>query len=340
MMQTGRRLDYPDIAKGLAIIAVLLGHETTFLMQGGAGAVVVPAYMRFVMAFVDQFHMPVFFLIAGVFAKNSVRPGLASMKKITVRLMIPYFLWIFLTTLALSVMQPLTGKDPQWHRFFESPVYSFGQFWFLYALFLAELLYWLLLTLIPEARTVCRVMAGISVLMILLYPHLTAPEQITGLFRNLIFFTAGLSFSEYLKSLKTERKRLQVFTAAAVFLASVTVIGSEWIAEEHIYWIIRTVGGMAGAFTCIFVSCMIAECTERNILKRILLYCGEISLEIYCLNPFLTEPGRMIAQRIFGSGFLWLRPILITAAVTAVTGILMYMIPRTNILRRLAFGRI
>ena len=130
-------------------------------------------------------------------------------------------------------------------------------------------------------------------------------------------------------------------TAVIVFFASVIIIGSGLIGERHmLYWLVRTVGGMAGAFTCVFASCLIADLTGRNIIRRALLYCGTISLEIYCMNPFLTEPGRMMAQRLFGSGMLWLRPILITAVVVGIIGILMYLIPKSNIPRRLAFGRI
>lgn len=342
-MNRGKRLRYLDIAKGIAIIAVLLGHEVSFLMQGGAGTLMTPVSMRNLMIFVDQFHMPVFFLVAGVFAEQSLKPGLKTLRKIACRLMVPYFLWIFLLTLALQVTQFLTGKDPQWRRFLESPLRSFGQFWFLYALFLCEVLFWILRTLLTDLKRVRILFAVLSLLFLAVYPHIKAPEQITGLFRNLIFFSGGLSLSSYVRNPQERWKRWHFILAGLLFLCSMLILKADLFHGDWVYWIVlRSAGGMGGALSCVFLSHLLDSYGHNRIIGSVdhALSClGQISLEIYCINPFLTEVFRMAAQRLCGSEWLWPRALLITAATVSAAAIVMGVIPEENVLVRIAFGK-
>lgn len=128
------RLDWPDVAKGICIISVILGH------QG----------ISWINQIVYVYHLPVFFIIAGYFLKKT--DGLQFAKAKARRLLLPYAAagsLICLVSLAKSwyhgsslsgtlftlIDATLYGAGDHW----ETPFWinSIGAVWFLLALFLA-----------------------------------------------------------------------------------------------------------------------------------------------------------------------------------------------------------
>lgn len=82
------RLDYFDIAKGLAMFCVIAGHM-------GMAQTFNP--------FAFSFHMPLFFLISGYFYKNDVAKVLRNTKRL-----LTAYLWTVLAVIILSEVMPLT----------------------------------------------------------------------------------------------------------------------------------------------------------------------------------------------------------------------------------------
>lgn len=85
-----KRLDYIDIAKGLCIVLVVMGHIIQFDLEGNAAGSV--------MGFIYSFHMPVFMLLAGyVAALSRSRNTLSTAKSFVVKkftqLFVPFLVW-------------------------------------------------------------------------------------------------------------------------------------------------------------------------------------------------------------------------------------------------------
>ena len=129
------RILWIDIAKGVAMAAVVLGH--TF--NGG-----IPAH-----TFVYSFHVPLFFMLAGcTFRVKPMREVLGSSAK---RLLVPYLILALLTGIydfAMGWLRPDTLLQFLGGVIFASgdPDLPFGVFpigmpWFLMALFIGRLLY-------------------------------------------------------------------------------------------------------------------------------------------------------------------------------------------------------
>ena len=72
-----KRIEYIDIAKGVAIILVLLGHIETC-----------PAGLK---SSIYSFHMPLFFILSGYFMKEGTELRLLA-KKLFKSLMVPYLI--------------------------------------------------------------------------------------------------------------------------------------------------------------------------------------------------------------------------------------------------------
>lgn len=93
-MHTAGRLQYIDIAKGIAILAVIVGHAAIRLsgLSHGAASIVAVCF---------TFHMPLFFLLSGYFLHYE-RPF--NWMKETKRLVVPYIV----AALAIVILEALT----------------------------------------------------------------------------------------------------------------------------------------------------------------------------------------------------------------------------------------
>lgn len=88
-MESSKRLKYLDIAKGIAIILVVLGHCFPENIFGGEDYI--DKIGRIIYDFIYSFHMPIFFYIAGFLFYNSWKShNNVTMKKKAKRLLIPY----------------------------------------------------------------------------------------------------------------------------------------------------------------------------------------------------------------------------------------------------------
>ncbi|AIT19832.1 acyltransferase family protein [Burkholderia thailandensis E254] len=139
------RDSYLDTARGAGIILVVFGH----VLRGLFAAGLVPAgWPSALLAATDYtiytFHMPLFFLLSGLHVPKSLqRAGdvflLAKLRTI----LYPYFVW----SLLQGAVQIALSSHGMNHAFTPNDLLAigwrpFGQFWFLYALFICMLIAW------------------------------------------------------------------------------------------------------------------------------------------------------------------------------------------------------
>lgn len=137
---TGERARWPDTARGIGIILVVYGHA----LRGLVSAKLLPASDLVQMQ--DQtiyaFHMPLFFLLSGLFAGRSVaRTARESfLRKRLVTIVYPYILWSVLQTLLSFSAHDFANRPGSWSDLERIAWDPIGQFWFLYVLALHQLL--------------------------------------------------------------------------------------------------------------------------------------------------------------------------------------------------------
>lgn len=125
------RIVYLDIAKGIGILCVIIGHT----------------FSGFPWYFVNSFHMPLFFMISGFFFHSGEETKI--IKKGILRLLKPYFFTCFLFIIYYGITDAVSGEknmlDWIWGAIYGSgfdylePFYikGVGGIWFLLALFSA-----------------------------------------------------------------------------------------------------------------------------------------------------------------------------------------------------------
>ncbi|MCS0466838.1 acyltransferase family protein, partial [Burkholderia mallei] len=150
------RDSYLDTARGAGIILVVYGHVLRGLFSAG----LVPAgWPSALLAATDYtiytFHMPLFFLLSGLHVPKSLRRAGDVFLLTKLRTIVyPYFVWSLLQG---TVQIALSARGTN-HAFTPNDLLAigwrpFGQFWFLYALFICMLIAWAVSAITLRART-------------------------------------------------------------------------------------------------------------------------------------------------------------------------------------------
>lgn len=148
-----KRLDYIDMAKGIGVLLVLIGH-----MQGDPFYSYSP-YIQPLCVFIFSFHMPFFFILSGILMaiKNDDRKSLPEIAKRRFRgIMVPYY-WFSLFLLIYVLYYVFITNTVPLSGFFLNlwyviSGYGMNVLWFLPALYLGELLFIYLRQKFPEVK--------------------------------------------------------------------------------------------------------------------------------------------------------------------------------------------
>ena len=157
-----KRIEWIDDLKGLGIFLIVLGHvvATVRIMSSG----MVANALGMVFDYIYSFHVPFFFLLAGLTFSTRKR-FLAVARDKFQRLLIPYFIWGMFSALLFVLMGSMTVKNMdsaefsskalsgEWWTPFVSIIHGGGWpggkgfrfngvLWFLPVLFSAELIYY------------------------------------------------------------------------------------------------------------------------------------------------------------------------------------------------------
>lgn len=170
-----KRLDYLDTAKGIGVILVLLGH-----LQGERFFAFSP-YILPMCEWIFSFHMPLFFIISGILIhhKKEEEKDIKSIAKRRFKgIMIPYFWFSFFYMCV--VIYALINKSvlPQAlyiNLWYVLSMYGMNVLWFLPTLFLAELLFILIIKKMNLKKSVIfiSVISGVSLFLSYILTKLT-----------------------------------------------------------------------------------------------------------------------------------------------------------------------
>lgn len=141
-MDKKKRLYYLDIAKGIGMVLVLLGHlqdDTIFSFS---------PYILSLCSWIFSFHMALFFIISGMLLdikKDNEKDIRDFIKKRFRSIMIPYFwfslIYIFIVLYSLLISKVVPLKTLFIQLWYVLGMYGMNVLWFLPALFAAEILF-------------------------------------------------------------------------------------------------------------------------------------------------------------------------------------------------------
>lgn len=267
-----------DIMKGIAILCVMLGHTTW-----------IPGYLG---AFIYSFHMPLFFIVSGYFAKTyneDQRCGWDFMKKNMRQLLVPYIIiaglscvYPLMQAIHYDDMSLVTHKavslffamDKTWSgTLFDGEV---APVWFLLALFWGRLIFYELSRWEKWVIPICAIM---TVGMILLHPYIATPFCIGRGLEGLFFIAIGWAYRKYHFPLWLN------IVAVICWFGSMYLGSMDMYSYRYSFMPINIVGACGGTLVLYYASKVIA----KSFLALFFSWCGRNSLVILGAHTIETS---------------------------------------------------
>ena len=266
------RLEYIDIAKGIGILLVVIGHSIDGHHLPGL--------------YISSFHMPLFFILSGLCFNESKYPHFIPFleKRIkTLLLPLAYFtvIMLILSTLLLKEYYPLTKLT-----------YKFpGATWFIFILFLSELFYYVTNRLLPGKKGKILFLTGCLFISAILHrKNITLPYNLCSIFIAIFFYGLGHTLKNNIISTITNVNKIigilfLVIPALSVYFTkqSIDLNSNSLPFPEGYYCLIAIIGSMG-----ILIASNKWFLLETPV-KRILLFIGQNTLTILVLHMFFIS---------------------------------------------------
>ncbi|HMB22550.1 MAG TPA: acyltransferase family protein, partial [Anaerolineales bacterium] len=229
---TETRADWVDYAKGIGIILVVYAHLLSSAYH--AGLKIPQDFFAFSDSIVYSFHMPLFFFLSGLFVESSFRkrgPRSYLLDKFT-RIAYPYLIWSIIQVSVEVIFSSQTQKGAGLEDLLAIPYRPWGQFWFIYALFLMHIVY---TAATPLGRFSAPVLFVVG-LGLFIYPIRIGEFALFGFSAHFIFFVSGIYFRKYLID---QQHVVPTWTVPLLFVA---LIGGGYYLFSSVIEPVRLVG--------------------------------------------------------------------------------------------------
>lgn len=308
------RVGWPDVAKGICIILVVLWHVVTKHAIDVAGAGPVTDVWATLNAQLLPLRIPLFFLVSGMFAARAVlADDGSSWRRRAARLSLLYVVWVLIQTFVLALTPDFdTARATNGWELLAQLSISPTNLWYLLALavYLAigRLTRGLPTVAVLAVAFVIAAIAGAGVI-----PDL---GNLWQLVQNLFFFLVGLRLRAVV-----ERFAKSVGVGGALALAAVYVGGLAVVAGLAIRLLPGVWPALALIAVAFGVSLSVLLDRHAGVVARPLRWIGQRTLPIYVLHMM---PLALIDAGLDAAGWRTtpvleaIGPIVLTAAVIAI----------------------
>jgi fucose 4-O-acetylase-like acetyltransferase len=287
-----------DIAKGIGIAFVVLGHNWAVLHEKGE-----------MFRVIFSFHMPLFFFMSGVFMRENTSLIYATNSRFQ-SLLKPYFVTAILLGLVKIISQSINNQmsiDGLW-QYLYGIFYATGRtiewvtLWFLPHLFIISLAAHLLIKVVRInwcINLLAIVMLWVGVKF--LNPQDDLPWSLDLLPITISFYLFGYSLRNIVKNVEFDAKS---FVAGVIIFTLLHYFFNETMdLNLRLYGniIIETIQAYTGIYLCLSLSALIAR---SSIPSRWLSYIGSGSLFVLIFHIYFQSKLFHPFLRIGGSEFL------------------------------------
>lgn len=313
--KSNERIVWVDVCKGICIFLVVYGHISGGL--GAAGSVEHKSFWMTLRQWIYLFHMPAFFALSGFFAPKLSKLSAGNFLLGRLRtICFPYVVWTVIIVASQFAMVRFVNNPPDIHRaiYFLVEPYGYG-LWFLYALFIISVLYYVLIRWITSGL----VLASVAVLLSFLasrnifgfWPILNASLE------NFIFFVLGASAMEKMFAILAKPTPSKMAFCGVALLSGMTLL---FLAGWCGTWLTSLVAAILGIGGITFLS----HGLDRMPLGIFWAFIGSYSLEIYLGHPLWGTLSRVVLlhANIRSETFLILGGVILSIAGSLMVGYL------------------
>ncbi len=317
------RLKWIDIARGIGIILVVYAHAARGLVRSEA----LPAtgWLIDFDTVIYAFHMPLFFVLAGLNIERSVARGRKNFivnKLQTVAW--PYFLWSLLHGGLKMVSSGYTNNAITASDLLAIPLVPIEQFWFLYVLFLCQLGIALIL---PHRR----LLVVLTMIGVLAWCSIINQSIFFRALHYLPYVVAGIFAPPFLAWV-AERARVQWAIAAGAWLAfSALILPVGPPAHQPLVIYALALLGSLGTIA------IAMRLNGTGLPMQWLNHLGRLSMPIFLMHTIFSA-GMRVGLKVAGLNDPVVALALVTAAGLFLPLIAYRMAAALNITRLLGFG--
>jgi len=285
-----RRADWVDSAKGLGILLVVMGHAIIGLRDAER---LVPDYgLNTLNYLVYTFHMPLFFLLGGLFVPRRVQADATSfVTGLLRRLVYPYFLWSVIQRFVIAAAGSAVNSPyaVTWDRLVALLWEPTSQYWYLHALFFMNLIAAVLYRPLGVTALFLAALIGLG-----LNALIAPPEVVANVCRFLPFYAAGVALGARIGRGESHRIALPTTVLAMVgwvALASMALHGGFG------YWDVAALPAAAlGAIAWTGLAQLPALAHSAT-----LRYLGRNSMPIFLMHVLFTAGARIVVGGLLPS---------------------------------------
>ncbi|MGG3307313.1 acyltransferase family protein [Paenibacillus lautus] len=268
-----KRIDWIDVLKGLAIILVVLGHSPALHVR----------------TYIFSFHMPLFFFISGyLFSIIKYDNMFQFIKRKSLTILVPYVAFALISIVSLSVLHDANLTIKEYAFDFINSTRNQIPFnealWFLTALFVIEVVYYLGLRFIKNKYILLFICIAISFTVYFFKNGMAEPPSLPWsldqAFYYLIFFSIGNTFRDF----RIDKSVLNFIISIGIALNILFLIKPQFIGSainlipNSIYsFFASTLVAIIGIVAFIGISKVFADSKKLQLI-------GENSLIIFALH--------------------------------------------------------
>ena len=269
-----------DMMKGLAIIAMIVGHCGIYELN----------------RFLYLWHMPLFFIVSGYFFKE--RPVWECVKCNLRSLIVPYL--ISATGLALCFsLQSLLKGNCDIVKYFAAIIvgaesisgffseYQIGAIWFLLALFWCRVVYNLLYGAL-KTPFLCFAYLTISAVATYVGRDFFIPMDLLQGLSAIVFFGVGHEFRKYNLFEYEASKIIICLGGVAVLVSYATGFPLAMAACQYQFYPLNVIGAV---FATYFIYRIFLRVNPEYKVFQYMSFCGRISLLVLCVHLFDIKLG-------------------------------------------------
>jgi fucose 4-O-acetylase-like acetyltransferase len=290
-----RRIEWIDVARGIGIILVVYGHVLRGLISASAIDRANPFWASDYAIY--TFHMPLFFLLAGLNVERSMGKGRkAFLTGKLWTLAYPYLLWSVLQgSIQFLIPTYVNAPRPLWTlaTILWRPI---AQFWFLYALFFCHLFAW--------ACAARRSTMALLALLAMIAGRFLPDSIWNSIAYALPFYVAGLLLSPRILRWNPERKTALLWTAGSAALYALSVHLGRGPSHGNSSLPASWPAALAGIALTIGASHLIVDLapspqsSPAAAPRKIFEFLGAASLTIYILHVLVASGTRIALKRL------------------------------------------
>ncbi|MEO8804605.1 MAG: acyltransferase [Burkholderiaceae bacterium] len=291
-VRANARAEWVDVAKGMGIVLVVLGHAIGGLVS--ARLVAPDSAWNATFYLIYTFHMPLFFLLAGLFVEQRLASDAGGfVRSAFTRIAWPYLLWSVVQLLVIDAVGSAVNVPTEvsaW-RLVALLWEPASQFWFLQALLVLHLASRLLLPHIGAAAFVLVLLLARGVVEWVELPPLLAAPARYGMYYALGVWLGPL----LLRSVEAlPRSRATALAAAATVVWAIAAVAA--YASGHAYISLATLpAAFAGSAAVVALASL-----PRATLAAFWVQLGQASMAIYLLHVLFVAGTRIVLVKLLG----------------------------------------